>query len=528
MKGKFPPPAPRELVLIVDPKAGIRVKNGEVVSIEPGGDAPARELAERISAEQVIIRPLYGVSEDWLQHRTSDFKETMMGVGQRLDLSIFYKITSPDERLERLESLVKNFREIRVVQAAYIKPGAELTIMDNSIEHRDGLSPDPTTGDLTAAQVYLNAVSEGGIGVPCAWATEGGRGEGVTIIDAEGAWRFSHEDLLENPDILIGGTEMSDMGWRNHGTAVFGVIGGNRNGFGVSGICPEATLKAVSLFGSSNGGSALNWSAAAAIVRAADELHRGDIILIEQHLPGPRANFNTREDQVGYIPIEWWPCNFAAIQYATSQGIIVIEAAGNGQQHLDNCIYDDNPAPPNGPFPAWWHNPFRRNPIDSGAILVGAGIPPQLVYGGSSEQDRSRSQVSNYGSMVDAQGWGDDVVTCGYGGFASNDPDEDRWYTSRFNGTSSAAAMVTGAVGCLQGVSRARGNILSPARVRELLRDNLLNSPQTNGDFGVASVVRIGPRPNLCRLIDHTRPPTGLKDRIPSFLKAIIRKLRGI
>ena len=521
MKAKFPPPAPRELVVIVDPRARIRVKNGQVIALNPNFADDAQALANLVASEQVVIWPLYGVSEESLLEKTAATKRKM-GVGQRLDLSIFYKITAPDQKFK---SLVPKFRQLKVVQAAYIKPGVELTIMDNSIEFRDGIAPGPTTGDLTPKQVYLNSVSEGGLGVPCAWARKGGKGAGINIIDAEGAWRFSHEDLPANQGGLIGGAVFDDLGWRNHGTAVLGVIGGDNNTFGVTGICPDALVSTVSVFGTT-GGPLPVWSAAAAIVRAADVLNKGDIVLIEHHLPGRRADFEIRDDQVGYIPIEWWPCNLAAIQYAVDQGIIVIAAAGNGQQNLDDPIYDDDPeGVAHGPFPDWWSNPFQRDPIDSGAIVVGAGMPPKVVAGTSTEQDRSRVRESNFGRMVDAQGWGDRVVTCGYGGLSPNEPNEDRWYTSRFNGTSSAAAMVAGAVGCLQGILRDRGTVIDALNLRTLLRDDQINSKQEDGDFGMASAARIGPRPNLCRLIDHLiPPPPGFMERIASFVRTVLRR----
>jgi len=428
-------------------------------------------------------------------------KDVYMGVGQRLDLSIFYKITAPDEKLE---ALAAKLRELNVVQTAYIKPGAELTIVDNSIAFQSGLLPGLVTGDFTAQQIYLKDASEGGVGVDCAWAKEGGRGQQVKIIDVEGAWRFSHEDLTQNSCGQIGGISTPDLGWRNHGTAVLGVLGGDSNNLGVTGICPDAIVGGSSIFGASTAPDAPIWSAAAAIRLAADSLNTGDIILIEHHLPGRIANFEPRPDQRGYLPIEWWPCNLAAIQYATARGIIVVEAAGNGQQDLDNIIYEDDPDAPHGPFPDWWKNPFPRNPIDSGAIVVGAGIPPQRVFGGTEEKDRRRLKETSFGSMVDAQGWGDNVVSCGYGGLFENDADEDRWYTSRFNGTSSAAAMVAGVVACIQGASKAVNNVLSPATVRTLLRDDNLNSPQT--PLGATSTVRIGPRPDLCKLIDCLIP----------------------
>jgi len=516
MTAKSPPPTPRELVLIVQPEAKLRVRPDEISSI---GDAvEVKPLVDLILSEGAEIQPLYGVSEEWVNHRTSK-TEVRMGVGERLNLSIFYKVTAPDEKLE---SLVGKFRSIKFVQTAYIKPGAELTIIDNSIEVKDGIAAGAVgaTGDFTAKQLYLNDPTEGGIGVKCAWAKEGGQGSGVSIVDAEGAWRFGHEDLIENQTGLIGGVSRSQRGWRNHGTAVLGVISGDPNAFGVTGICPEAIVSAVSLFGDSDGASVPNWSVAAAIRLAADRLSSGDIILIEHHLPGSRSDFQVRDDKFGYIPIEWWPCNLAAVQYATSKGIIVVAAAGNGQQDLDDDIYDNAPGPPHGPFPDWWRNPFRRNPIDSGAIIVGAGYPPMSVFGGTQELNLSRVRESNFGSMVDAQGWGDSVVSCGYGGLSPQEPDEDRWYTSRFNGTSSAAAIVTGALGCLQGVSRAGGQTLDPQTARALLRDNSLNSPQRDGPHGTAALVRIGPRPNLCNLVNRVAPHI-------TFIQKILRLFRS-
>ena len=56
----------------------------------------------------------------------------------------------------------------------------------------------------------------------------GGRGDGVRIIDIEGEWHFSHEDLPQNQGGVVGGTPTADPGWRNHGTAVVGEFGGDR------------------------------------------------------------------------------------------------------------------------------------------------------------------------------------------------------------------------------------------------------------------------------------------------------------
>ncbi|HEV2915075.1 MAG TPA: S8 family serine peptidase [Pyrinomonadaceae bacterium] len=506
MVPEIPQPTPRELILVAEPEAGLRARREKIISVV---GAEIEPLVGLLASVEATMRPLFGVSEEWLKRRMTPSTNILMDGGQAPDLSIFYKITAPDHLLEWL---TPRLRELSTVKAAYIKPGAEPPIIDHGIELSDGLDPGEITGDFSEFQVYLNPAAEGGIDVCSAWEMEGGRGAGVNIVDVEGAWRFSHEDLLENQSGVIGGIPIAKRGWRNHGTAVIGIISGDPNDFGITGICPDANLRAISVFGDSAGGPVAGWSSAAAIRLAADALQPGDIMLIELHRPGPRANFKERDDERGYIPVEWWPCDMAAIRYATSRGIIVVEAGGNGNQNLSDDIYDQNPTFPNGPFPAEWRNPFRRDPIDTGAILVGAGAPPLGINGSNFGPARSRMRFSNFSSgdniIMDTQGWGEEVATCGYGGLSQNNPDEDRWYTRRFNGTSSAAPMIAGALGCLQGALKARGQLLTPTRARELFR-TIGSEQQDAPQDGLNSVEshRIGPLPDLRRMLDILIPP---------------------
>ena len=70
--------------------------------------------------------------------------------------------------------------------------------------------------------------------------SNGGRGEGIKIIDVEGAWNTSHEDM---PTLFSdSGTHYNDLMWRNHGTAVVGVIAAIDNGYGISGIANQAMV----------------------------------------------------------------------------------------------------------------------------------------------------------------------------------------------------------------------------------------------------------------------------------------------
>jgi hypothetical protein len=157
-------------------------------------------------------------------------------------------------------------------------------------------APPQHTPDFTARQEYLDA-APGGIDARYAWMQAGGNGTNVGIIAIEGSWRFTHEDLTQNQGGVVGGTDSTDLRGRNHGTAVKGEFGGDNNAFGVTGICSDANVRAISIFE--------GMGSAGAIRRAADMLNSGDIILIELHRPGPRFNFEDRSDQLGFVCVEW-------------------------------------------------------------------------------------------------------------------------------------------------------------------------------------------------------------------------------
>ncbi|WP_067465063.1 S8 family serine peptidase [Nocardia amamiensis] len=385
-----------------------------------------------------------------------------------------------------LHELAGRLRDDDAVAAAYVKPPAEPPIAPEGIvtgTARSVVDAPPVTPDLTERQGYLDAAPQG-IAARWAWTVPGGRGAGVRVVDVEGAWRFTHEDLQANQGGVIGGSPAPDRGWRDHGTAVAGAISADVNAYGVTGIAPEAHMRAVSIFGSGS---------AAAIRSAADVLGPGDVILLEVHRPGPRFDYAGRPDQRGYIPVEWWPDDSAAIRYAVGKGVIVVEAAGNGGEDLDAALYDTRPPE----FPAAWHNPFRGGAADSGAIIVGAGAPPPGFHGRDHGPARSRLTFSNYGERVDAQGWGMEVTTTGYGDLQGGS-DEDLWYTDVFSGTSSASPIVTGAVASYQGMSGAGAGRKTPGEVRTRLRET--GSPQTDA-LERPATQRIGNLPDLESLL---------------------------
>lgn len=475
------PSAPPEIVVAVKPEAKANLTL-EGLTVAPPFDE--KSLNDIVSSPQTTLKPLFGLSEARLNLKTQELaKQTG---GEPLNLSRFYRLQAPENQVQEL---MDRLSEQPAVDAVFRRPGAVPAIWFSDMV-ADPTPVPPEIPDFSETQRYLNP---GPIGIDAefAWKQPGGKGTGICIVDVEGAWRFSHQDLKENQGGVIGGV-VSDLDlWRNHGTAVIGIFSGDDNGKGVNGICPEAHVSGVSIFGPQE-----SWGIAAAIFLAADKLPKGGILLLELQVPGPATNFEENEGQTGYIPVEWWPDCLDAIQYATRKGVVVVSAAGNGGQNLDSPIFDQGPQPPHKAFPESWSNPFRRGDHDSGSILVGAGAAPP-IQGLTTLSDRSRLTFSNFGSIVDAQGWGQLVTTCGFGNTKhGGGPDEDFWFTRTFSGTSSAAAMIAGTLGCVQGVLKANGlQLLTSQEARSLLRET---GAKQEGD---AVGERIGTRPDLSELI---------------------------
>jgi hypothetical protein len=324
---------------------------------------------------------------------------------------------------------------------------------------------EPGSRNFEPSQGYLSSAPNG-VGATEVWSLAGGKGERITVCDIEGNWNRTHEDLPSGIK-LLGGTPIDDLGWRNHGTAVLGEMVSQPNAFGTVGICHKATAVVQS--------AVINgvFNTAGAIANAASKLKAGDVILIELQATGPNGK---------YVAMQYWSDTFSAIVAATAKGITVVEAAGNGNEDFDLPIFNGTG--------------LQK---DSGAIVVGAGIPPINHFDIANNYSligvpRSRIWFSNYGKIVNVQGWGWHVSTLGYGD-AQGGASENNWYTLRFSGTSSASPIVTGSVACLQGRAVAKnGSPLTPAKVRQILMKT--GTPQVPGN-GVPLSQQIGPLPNL-------------------------------
>ncbi len=375
------------------------------------------------------------------------------------DFNLYYSIevSSPAEA----ERLVNDLNRLDMVEIAYPEPVPEVAE-----------DIDPPTPDYEPFQYYLVGAPYG-VDAVYANTLPGGDGTGVKIIDIEYDWTEAHEDL----ESAVGGTITAEGSiYGKHGTAVIGEMIAGDNGYGVTGICPGAEIGMVSV-------SSL--SVAGAILLAMEHLQPGDFILIELHAPGPRYNYQVREDQLGYVCMEFWQANFDAIQYVWAAGIIVIEPAGNGAENYDSPLYGQL---------------FDTTYRNSHAIMVGGGAPPT----GSSGLDRSRMSWSNYGQRVNLQGQGSQVYTTGYGYLFNGNGDLNQEYTATFGGTSSASPIVTGAAACLQGYYK---NLYGVPAGADYIRDVLVatGSPQQGN-----TAEHIGPRPDLAAAIAVLSPPPSL------------------
>ncbi|MFF7935943.1 hypothetical protein RKD27_007232 [Streptomyces sp. SAI-126] len=467
--------AEQELIVVARPETRLRA-GAEGVRSAAGADVSALDMF--LNDEQLALEPLFGSEERLGQHLEE-------GVP---DLALFYRVRGGADRTAELRARIA---ALPGIDTAYVKPPAVPATVDGDRRLKEGA---PVTPDFTGRQGYLRPAPEG-IDAHWAWQRPGGTGEGVTVIDVEGAWQLGHEDLAAKLAGVVVGTPLTELAWRNHGTAVIGVIGGDAGERGVTGIAPEAVTAAASFQGIGT---------AAAIRAAADRLGPGDIVLVELQRPGPRFDFEARDDQKGCIAIEWWPDDYAAVRYASARGVLVVAAAGNGGESLDDAVHERRP----DDFPEWWRNPFNPSNRSSGAVLVGAGAPPPGTHGRDHGPDRSRLAFSNYGARVDAQGWGREVTTTGgfwdRPGDLQGGPEEIAWYTDTFSGTSAASPVVAGALAALQGMLKAAGRPpMSPEQARTVLRAT--GSPQQDAPGRPASQ-RIGNRPDIKAAVTRLLP----------------------
>src|SRR6218665_1022068 len=189
-----------------------------------------------------------------------------------------------------------------------------------------------------------------------------------------------------------------------------------------------------------------------------------------------------------YVPAEFNNLIWDLTKAATDSGITIIAAAGNGAEDLDHPYY----------------NSYNQRG-NSGAIIVGAGTP---------DTNHSIVSFSTYGSRINLQGWGYNVLSAGYGYFTQYDNDYNRTYIY-FSGTSSATPVVTSAFALVQSFYHKKtGAYLSTNEILALLSDT--GYPQ-GGD----STKKIGVLPNVQKAIEKLATQLAITDVTPLKIRIV-------
>jgi hypothetical protein len=467
-------------------------------------------ISDTISKSPVLSK--YNVGVRSLFQGTSGVNEPL--------LARYLEVTNPPGSLDDTNALIAELRALKDVQTAYAVTEASLpgpvpipnrqALADSAIDASEKVRISPLFVDQ---QGYLLSAESGGLDVLYAQNQTGGLGDNVRVYDVEFSWQQLHEDLIENFPVIVG-VPNTDPGYIFHGTAVAGVIGGDVNNFGVTGIAPNATFIGVTV--NPVGTNPVYASSIAnAIFAAADLAGLGDVILLEQQIAVSFNAPNRRPPDVTYIAVEFYPEVFDAIKLATYRGSVVVEAAGNGQNNGGNGLnFDDSVfvASRNailGAVDLTHPNPFDPANPSSGAVIVGAGaggFPPFRT-----QPARSRLDFSNYGRRLDVQAWGENIVTTGF--LVPNNPDTcalgpgnpgpTQCYTRVFGGTSGASAIIAGVVASVQAIVKKANPPRKPLTSQQfidLFRNPATGLAQTN-DAGHPSTQRIGSLPDLSRLI---------------------------
>lgn len=329
----------------------------------------------------------------------------------------------------------------------------------------------PTTPPFRSMQTYRGP--NPGMNVNYAESL-GYTGDRIKLSDCEYGWVATHEDLMDVDLNLEQGQTIHpnaiNSGWDSHGTAVVGATSGVSNNYGVTGMSPDAIIYTHPEWTVEEG-----YRRTTAILNAIANSNPGDVVLLEMQTSG----------HGGYVPAEFDPAVWIAVKNGTDAGVVVVGAAGNGNQDLDSENYADYMA---------------RG--DSGAIIVGAG---------SNTVNHDKLSFSTYGSRVNLQGWGTSVFTLGYGNYKEYGRDKNQRYTNSFNGTSSASPFVASACAIIQQAALDRlGHVLTPLELRDLLIRT--GVPQHSGGH-------IGPLPDLKAAIDSLQSTSA--PSAPSSLRKI-------
>ncbi|MGZ4597428.1 MAG: S8 family peptidase [Actinomycetes bacterium] len=296
-----------------------------------------------------------------------------------------------------------------IALSGFAAPAHSATVVDEATAHArciDGYpgapsGPEPLSPcQWDMATIHANA----------AWSTATGQGVRVGVID--GGVDLTHPDLAGAIDVarscsfIFTSTPTADpqevangdcsnkaavQDLEGHGTHVATTIAGRRNGIGIAGVAPDATI--VALKACTVAGFCFADSVAAALHYAGDQrldvvnlsLFADPYLYICRNEAGQRAILQDLQN---------------AARYAQQRGVVIVAAAGNEAQDLGHPVVDDiSPDwPPDTAEVRYVHNNCQVAPAElPGVVTVSAsGVSTLASY-------------SNVGSPVDVTAPGGDA-----------------------------------------------------------------------------------------------------------------------
>lgn len=315
----------------------------------------------------------------------------------------------------------------------------------------------PITPNFQPNQMYIG--SNPGLNMQYAWDL-GLKGSGIRVRDVEYGFNKNHEDLNEVNAFLAEGMTISSsatIDYTEHGTPVFGIIMADAGSYGITGLANEATEMVLFPEWQESG-----YNRIYAVNQSIQNSTVGDVIIFEMQENGATSS------EADYVPAEYNSVVWDLTKAATDSGIVIVAAAGNGNQDLDSSLYF-----------------AYLNRGNSGAILVGAGTPDL-----NHNRFLSQNWGSTYGSRIDVQGWAQNIYACGYGDVLMVGGDFNQGYTN-FSGTSGATPLVASCAIVLQSYYHTlTGNYLTGPELRNVLKE-------TGIAQGTAVAGNIGPIPNM-------------------------------
>lgn len=309
-----------------------------VVFREPQPEAQVAILESASPLNQVLSR--FSASLELVLERPSAAPSDLEAPGvpqasaENAEIARYYQISVAESAAE---GLATHLRDVGQIETVYVKPAVESPLApfcDDALELPatplfPALGPIPY---FRPPQSYLDVLRGGDA---AAWHLSNGRGADVRTIDSEGGWQLTHVDLHQNLGGRVGRTAIHDVNCATMARPYWARCRATTTGSALSGSPPTQLFWPSRTTGP--GRPARSSSpprgcapAASCCSRCIDPDHTSASMPVTISRATSRSSGS--------------PDDFLAITRVRSTGILVVEAAGNGAQDLDDPLYSTTAA----------------------------------------------------------------------------------------------------------------------------------------------------------------------------------------